>query len=96
MLQPAQRYREGNQSSQFFVTKTNYKPIKIYFMTYNAFYSIYDEQGRYVGFTDTLEDAKLMTNEYNGHYELEFVYVRDSRSFGDKHLYSQLLKVPYS
>jgi len=42
-------------------------------MTYNAFYSIYDEQGRYVGFTDTLEDAKLMTNEYNGHYELEFV-----------------------
>jgi hypothetical protein len=41
-------------------------------MTYDCFYSIYDEQGRYVGFTDTLEDAKLMTIEYNGHYELEF------------------------
>ena len=26
-------------------------------MTYNAFYSIYDQDGRYVGFTDTLEDS---------------------------------------
>ena len=40
-------------------------------MTQDCFYSIYDQEGRYVGFTDTLEDAKLMANEYNGHYELE-------------------------
>ena len=41
-------------------------------MNYTAYYSIYDQDGRYVGFTDTLEDAKLMANDYNGHYELEF------------------------
>lgn len=41
-------------------------------MSYDCFYSIYDQEGRYVGFTDTLEDAVLMINEYNGHYELEF------------------------
>jgi hypothetical protein len=42
-------------------------------MSYDCFYSIYDQDGRYVGFTDTLEEAKLMAIEYNGHYELEFV-----------------------
>ena len=41
-------------------------------MSNEAFYSIYDQDGRYIGFTDTLEDATLMSNEYNGHYELEF------------------------
>ena len=41
-------------------------------MGYDCFYSIYDQDGRYVGFTDTLEDAKLMANKYDGHYELEF------------------------
>lgn len=41
-------------------------------MNQDCFYSIYDQEGRYVGFTDTLEDAKCMANEYNGHYELEF------------------------
>jgi hypothetical protein len=41
-------------------------------MAQDAFYSIYDQNGKYIGFTDTLEDAKLMSNEYNGHYELEF------------------------
>lgn len=42
-------------------------------MSYNSCYSIYDQEGRYIGFTDTLEDAKSMAIEYNGHYELEFV-----------------------
>ncbi len=41
-------------------------------MSHNCFYSIYDQEGRYVGFTETLEDAKSMATEYNGHYELEF------------------------
>jgi len=47
-------------------------PIKSIHMGYDCFYSIYDQDGRYVGFTDTLEDAVLMINDYNGHYELEF------------------------
>jgi hypothetical protein len=51
----------------------NYSPIKSIHMSYDCFYSIYDQDGRYVGFTDTLEEAKLMAIEYNGHYELEFV-----------------------
>ena len=38
-------------------------------MGYDAFYSIYDNSNRYIGFTDTLEDAKLMANEFNDtHY----------------------------
>jgi len=41
-------------------------------MTHDCFYSIYDDKGRYVGFTDTLEDAQSMANDYNGHYQLEF------------------------
>jgi hypothetical protein len=41
-------------------------------MGYDAFYSIYDNSNRYIGFTDTLEDAKLMANKHNGYYELEF------------------------
>jgi hypothetical protein len=41
-------------------------------MSNETFYSIYDQDGRYIGFTDTLEDAVLMINDYNGHYELEF------------------------
>lgn len=41
-------------------------------MAQDCFYSIYDQEGRYVGFTDTLEDAVSMANEYDGHYELEF------------------------
>ena len=41
-------------------------------MSYNCFYSIYDQDGRYVGFTYSLEDAKKMIVKYNGHYELEF------------------------
>ena len=41
-------------------------------MSYDSFYSIYDQDGRYIGFTDTLEDAQSMAIEYNGHYELEF------------------------
>lgn len=41
-------------------------------MSYDAYYSIYDNESRYVGFTDTLEDAVSMANDYNGHYELEF------------------------
>ncbi len=41
-------------------------------MRHDAFYSIYDNKSRYIGFTDTLEDAKLMANEYNGYYELDF------------------------
>jgi hypothetical protein len=40
-------------------------------MSYNYYYIIYDNNGRYVGFTDTLEDAKLMANTYSGYYELE-------------------------
>jgi hypothetical protein len=42
-------------------------------MVQDCFYSIYDQDGRYVGFTDSLEDAKKMAVKYNGHYELEFV-----------------------
>jgi hypothetical protein len=38
----------------------------------DAFYSIYDQEGRYVGFTETLEEAKEMALKYEGHYELEF------------------------
>ena len=41
-------------------------------MTYTTYYTIYDNNSRYVGFTDTLEDAKLMANTYSGYYELEF------------------------
>ena len=41
-------------------------------MGYDAFYSIYDNNSRYIGFTDTLEDAKLMSNKHKGYYELEF------------------------
>ena len=41
-------------------------------MGYDAFYSIYDNSNRYIGFTDTLEDAKLMANKHNGYYELDF------------------------
>ena len=41
-------------------------------MSYDCFYSIYDNKGKYVGFTDDLEDAKLMAAKYNGRYELEF------------------------
>ena len=41
-------------------------------MGQDCFYSIYDHNGRYVGFTDTLEDAVLMAKEYEGHYELEY------------------------
>lgn len=41
-------------------------------MSYDSFYFIYDQKGRYVGFTDTLEDAKRMADKYNGYYELVF------------------------
>lgn len=43
-------------------------------MKHDCFYSIYDNKGRYVGFTDTLEDAISMANFYHGHYELEFAF----------------------
>mgnify|MGYP003333829506 CR=1 FL=1 len=38
----------------------------------NSYYSIYDQDGRYIGFTDTLESAEEMADIHNGHYELEF------------------------
>jgi hypothetical protein len=41
-------------------------------MSQDCVYYIYDNKGRDVGFTDTLEDAELMAKLYNGHYELEF------------------------
>ena len=38
----------------------------------DAFYSIYDQNGKYVGFTESLEEAKEMAAKYKGSYELEF------------------------
>lgn len=45
---------------------------KYILMSYDAYYSIYDNESRYVGFTDTLEDAISMANGCNDHYVLEF------------------------
>jgi len=38
----------------------------------NAHYVIYDNNNKYIGFTDDLQDAIKMANKYNGHYELDF------------------------
>ena len=35
-------------------------------------FSIYDSNGKYIGFTYDKEDAQQMANEYNGHYDWEF------------------------
>jgi hypothetical protein len=35
-------------------------------------FSIYDSNGKYIGFTYDEEDAQQMANKYNGHYDWEF------------------------
>lgn len=40
----------------------------------DVFFSIYDDKGKYIGFTDSLEDAEQMAIKYNGRWVLEFAY----------------------
>jgi hypothetical protein len=41
-------------------------------MNYDVYFVVYDQNGKYIGFTNDEADAKQMATKYSGRYELEF------------------------